>query len=110
MTQASHAKPSPSLGAAAAAAATTNGPAATVKPDDKTAAEKTAAEKAAAEKEAEKAAKKARARKIFIVVGDIHEFETPAKAEKFLNTEGAPQAYAVIRGNRINRSTKVSLR
>ena len=69
--------------------------------------EKTAAEKAA---EAAKLARKANHSRIFIAVGDVLEFETAAKAEKYLNAEGAPQAYAVIRGKRINRSTKVTLR
>lgn len=119
MTQAQHAKPpgpaapspAPSLGVAAATAALGNKPDETAvdKSADKP-AEKTAAEKLAADKAAALAVKKARSSKIFVAVGDIHEFETAAKAEKFLNAEGAPQAYAVIRGKRINRSTKVTLR
>ena len=48
--------------------------------------------------------------KLFIVVGEIHEFETAAKAEKFLNEEGAPTDYAVLRGKRIKQRAKVSLR
>jgi hypothetical protein len=50
------------------------------------------------------------ARKIFVVVGEIHEFDSALKAEKFINAEGSPTTYAVLRGNRIGTSTKVSLR
>lgn len=95
---------SPPLGVAAAAAATSAGGSAkpTDKPEDKPAAGNGAA--AAAEK------KQRGARKVYVVVGQVHEFETVAKAEKFLNAEGAPADYTVLRGNRIARSTKVSLR
>ena len=55
--------------------------------------------------------KKARAaRKVFIVVGTVHEFDSATKAEKFLNGDGAPSDYSVLRGNRIGTSKKVSLR
>lgn len=96
---------SPPLGVAAAAAATSAGGSAkpTDKPEDKPAAGNGAAA-AAAEK------KQRGARKVYVVVGQVHEFETVAKAEKFLNAEGAPADYTVLRGNRIARSTKVSLR
>ena len=51
--------------------------------------------------------------RIFIATGPVYEFETAAKAEKFLNGGGetpAPAEYAVIRGKRIGTSKKVSLR
>lgn len=48
--------------------------------------------------------------KLFVVVGEIHEFETSAKAEKFLNGENAPASFTVLRGKRINQRAKVSLR
>jgi hypothetical protein len=110
------------LGVAAAAAATGTTP----KPDDKTG--KPADDKAAtngatptsgtvagtpgtATGSGAAAEKKARnASKVFIVTGTVHEFETPAKAEKFLNAEGAPADYSVLRGKRIGTSKKVSLR
>lgn len=50
------------------------------------------------------------ARKVYIVVGQVHEFDSPGKAEKFLNTEGAPAEYAVIKGVKIGVNRKVSLR
>jgi ABC-type branched-subunit amino acid transport system substrate-binding protein len=129
MTQASHAKlphtppPTPSLGAAAAAAAT-NGAAPAVKPDDKQAGKpgrppkpprKKASEMTEEEKAAAKAERLAKARKIFIVVGDLNtdnilEFPTAAQAEKFLNGKDSPAVYSVLRGNRIGTSKKVSLR
>lgn len=49
-------------------------------------------------------------RKIFIVVGQVHEFDSASKAEKFLNGEDAPETYTVIRGNEVGISQKVSLR
>ena len=103
MTQASQAKPqtpAPSLGAAAAAAATSN-----AKPDDK----KTD-DKAAAGAKPDEAKKERNGSKVYVVVGTVHEFESVNKAEKFLNGEGAPTDYAVIRGKKISKSTKVSLR
>lgn len=55
--------------------------------------------------------KKSRAaRKVFVVVGVVHEFESVNKAEKFLNADGSPTDYTVLRGNRIGTSKKVSLR
>lgn len=94
------------LGVAAAAAATGT----PSKPDDKTGT--TPAPDATAGATGTAAAdKKARnASKVFIVTGQVHEFETPAKAEKFLNAEGAPADYSVLRGKRIGTSKKVSLR
>lgn len=63
------------------------------------------------EDEQDAADKKARSpRKIFVVVGDVYEFDSAVKAEKFLNGEDSPKEYAVLRGNRIGISQKVSLR
>ena len=110
MTQASQAKPqtnAPSLGAAAAAAATN------AKPDDKKPDDKTAAAAGAKpdDKKPDDEAKKERnGSKVYVVVGTVHEFESVNKAEKFLNAEGAPTDYSVIRGKKISKSTKVSLR
>ena len=80
------------------------------KPSNAKPPRKKAADMTEAEKEAAKAERLAKAKKVFIVVGEIHEFESVNKAEKFLNTEGAPVTYAVLRGNRIGTSKKVSLR
>ncbi len=118
MTQASHAKPppTPSLGAAAAAAATT------AKPSDKPAETKPATPLATASDAkpedkpgngangAEAESKKKGSSRVYIAVGAVHEFDTVAKAEKFLNAEGAPTEYTVLRGKKISKSTKVSLR
>ncbi len=118
MTQASQAKPqtnTSSLGAAAAAAATNTKPD-DKKPDDKAAAaakpdDKKPDDKKPDDKKPDDAAKKERnGSKVYVVVGTVHEFESVNKAEKFLNAEGAPTDYAVIRGKKISKSTKVSLR
>jgi len=122
MTQAQGHKPSlaSTLGAAAAAAAM-SGPAAPTTEshaghaDAKPAAppqppRKKAADMSEAEKAAAKAERLAKSKKIFIVVGEVHEFETPAKAEKFLNAQGAPETYAVLRGLRVGANKKVTLR
>lgn len=59
----------------------------------------------------EEATQQARnSRKVFIVVGELHEFESSHTAEKFLNSEGAPKTYAVVRGSRIGTSQKIHLR
>lgn len=50
------------------------------------------------------------ARKVYVVVGEVHEFDSVNKAEKFLNADEAPANYTVFRGNRIGTSKKVSLR
>jgi hypothetical protein len=99
MTQA-HAsqKPAATLGVQAAAAATTTG--GPGKPAD-----------AKADKAETDDDKKSRAsRKVYVVVGEIHEFDSVNKAEKFLNATDAPKTYTVLRGNRIGTSQKVSLR
>lgn len=99
-------KPVSTLGAAAAAAATTtpattNGSAHAAKPTE------TPASSAASTDDDKKLRT---ARKVYVVVGTVHEFESANKAEKFLNDGDAPAEYAVIRGNRIGTSKKVSLR
>lgn len=109
MTQTSTNKPAGAagaIGAQAAAAATNNNgkpadtkPADGPKPDDKV-----------ADTEGEADKKNKNPNKIFIVVGQIHEFDTPAKAEKFLNGDGAPTEYAVLRGKRVGSKKRVSLR
>lgn len=106
-----------SLGAAAAAAATptTNGskPAATPPATGTTpaAAATDADTDASADDAAEGSTEEAkRSRKVFIVVGEVHEFDSVAKAEKFLNGEGAPRQYTVLKGNRVVTNTKISLR
>jgi hypothetical protein len=61
----------------------------------------------AAGSDAEKREKK----KFFVVVGQIHEFESAAQAEKFLNSDEAPEGdYAVLRGTRSRTNTRISLR
>lgn len=48
--------------------------------------------------------------KLFIVTGEVHSFDTFAQAEKFLNGEGAPASYSVLRGKQMKSKQKVSLR
>jgi hypothetical protein len=53
--------------------------------------------------------------KIFVVVQDsahaqLHEFDTVAQAEKFLNGPSGPTAFAVIRGHKHEWKQRVSLR
>ena len=121
--------PPSTLGAQAAAAATTNNKAPTgtapaaAKPADadaKAAADKAAAEKAAADAKAAadkadanaagEAPKNKNPNKLYVLVGEVLEFETPAKAEKFLNSEDAPATYSVVRGKKLKTNNKVSLR
>lgn len=119
---------SPTLGAQAAAAASTNkgaggnAPAAAKPADAKPADAKAADTKPADAKTddkgtgsnagagAEAAPKKKGENRIFIIVGEVHEFESSAKAEKFLNGEGAPTQYSVLRGKKLKTNSKVSLR
>jgi hypothetical protein len=107
----------PSIGAAAAAAAAATAKPTEAKPDAKP-EEKTdtkpdsattgTATGAAAD--AAKPEKKGPARKLLIIVGQVHEFDTPAKAEAFLNGPDAPKEFQVYRGNAISTRRKVSLR
>ncbi len=117
---------SPTLGAQAAAAAATNkgsggnAPAAAKPADAKPADAKPTDAKASDAKPddkgtgsnagAEAAPKKKGESRIYIVVGEVHEFESSAKAEKFLNGEGAPTQYSVLRGKKLKTNSKVSLR
>jgi len=108
MTQAQASqKPASPLGVQAAAAATTSGGSskpAEAKADDKAGDKK-------GDKDATDDDKKSRtSRKVYVVVGEIHEFDSVNKAEKFLNATDAPKDYTVLRGNRIGTSQKVSLR
>lgn len=106
MTQASHVKPEskPTTSPAPNGTTVPTVVAAGSKPEDKPATANTT--------EAAPAVKKGSSR-IFIATGPVHEFETTAKAEKFLNGGGetpAPADYVVLRGKRIGTSKKVSLR
>jgi hypothetical protein len=49
-------------------------------------------------------------RKVYIVVGEIHEFKNAREAEKYLNSVDAPSHYDVIKGNVVDRKQKISLR
>ncbi len=50
-------------------------------------------------------------RKVYICTGDVREFKNAAEAEKFLNTDpNAPKEFAVIKGTKIEKKQKVSLR
>jgi len=104
MTQAQASqKPASPLGVQAAAAATTSG--GSSKPAEAKASDKKD------DKDATDDDKKSRtSRKVYVVVGEIHEFDSVNKAEKFLNATDAPKDYTVLRGNRIGTSQKVSLR
>ena len=55
-------------------------------------------------------AKAANRSKLFIVVGEVHEFPTAAKAEAFLNQPNGPKQFTVIRGHKIESKQKVTLR
>lgn len=50
--------------------------------------------------------------KVYIVVGEVREFKNPGEAEKFLNKDPeAPKGdYVVIKGKKVERKAKVSLR
>lgn len=70
---------------------------------------KTEAAKPAEKTEGE--APKRESRKVYIVVGEIREFKNAAEAEKFLNTDPtAPKDFAVIKGLKVEKKQKVSLR
>lgn len=88
---------------------TTGQPAADKAADDKAADDKAAADKAAADKAAadDKAANRS---KLFIVVGEVHEFASAAQAEKFLNQANAPTKYTILRGREVKSKQRVSLR
>ncbi len=48
--------------------------------------------------------------KLYIVVGEVHEFSTAAKAEAFLNQPNGPKQFVVIRGHKVESKQKVTLR
>lgn len=48
--------------------------------------------------------------KFFIVVGKLHEFETIAKAEAFLNGPDGPKDFHVVRGHEVKPKQRVTLR
>ncbi len=60
--------------------------------------------------DADKDEKDANRSKLYIVVGEVHEFSTAAQAEKFLNQPGAPAKFQVLRGKRVESKQRVSLR
>ena len=105
-----------SLGAAAAAAATTPAKA------DKKADAKTEPVKAAdpalpgtdgtapLTEESGKKTRQTSKRKVFVVEGKVHTFDSKVQAEKFLNGEGAPSEYTVMVGTSAKTGKKVSLR
>lgn len=49
-------------------------------------------------------------RKVYIVTGETKEFKNAAEAEKFLNSDGAPRDFTVIKGLKVEKKQKVSLR
>jgi len=53
-----------------------------------------------------------RRKKVFVVIGTVYEFESRASAEKFLNSDEAPEGgeYTVIQGTQTKMSQRVSLR
>jgi hypothetical protein len=57
--------------------------------------------------DADKAANRS---KFFIVVGKVHEFETIAKAEGFLNGPDGPKDFQVVRGHEVKSKQRVTLR
>lgn len=50
--------------------------------------------------------------KVYIVVGEVHEFKNASEAEKFLNkSDDAPKGdFTVIKGKKVEKKAKVSLR
>src|SRR5438132_221247 len=110
MTQASHAKPEtkPTTSPATAGTPPVTPATANVKPGDDKAATTSPPPSSGAAAPVAPAVKKGASR-IFIATGQVYEFETAAKAEKFLNGGGdvpAPADYAVLRGKRIGTSKK----
>lgn len=113
MTQTQQNKPGQSLGAAAAAAAAATGASAQAKPSDGKPAEAKPADAKDGAKPDEPAGKKKREakRKVFVVIGEVREFESIVQAEKHLNGAEAPTGeYSVLHGVRTRMSKRVSLR
>lgn len=49
--------------------------------------------------------------RVYIVVGQVHEFKNASEAEKFLNKDpAAPKDFVVIKGKKVEKKAKVSLR
>ena len=48
--------------------------------------------------------------KFYVVVGEVHEFPTAAKAEAYLNHPSGPKQFSVIRGHKVESKQKVTLR
>jgi hypothetical protein len=50
--------------------------------------------------------------KVYIVVGEVHEFKNASEAEKFLNKDAAAPLgdFTVIKGKKVEKKAKVSLR
>ena len=89
--------PPPGVPATTAASTTPTNGAANDKPEDK-------------DEGGSDETKEANRSKFFIVVGEVHEFPTAAKAEAFLNQPNAPKQFGVIRGHRVESKQKVTLR
>ena len=114
-TAQTNSKPTGALGQQAAAAVTSNPKPATNVPAPVPAAPTAPGAPAAAAAAATpttdvEAPKKKGSSKLFVVVGEVHEFDTFAQAEKFLNADDAPAAYSVLRGKKMKSKQKVSLR
>lgn len=113
MTQTHPHKGEPSLGAAAAAAAASGPKPTDAKPTDKPAdkpAGGSGGNDGAAAASTDGKKKRESKRKVFVVIGEVKEFESIVQAEKFLNSPDAPENYTVLQGMRTRRSTRVSLR
>lgn len=48
-------------------------------------------------------------KKVYIVIGNVHEFKNNREAEKFLNDGEAPSNFRVIKGNELMRRQRVAL-
>lgn len=49
--------------------------------------------------------------RVYIVGGQVHEFKNASEAEKFLNKDpAAPKDFVVIKGKKVEKKAKVSLR
>ena len=103
--------------ATATAASTDAKPAAAATPkEDKAAAPAAASTDAKTDAEgsadAETDAEKKERQKVYIVVGEVREFKNAGEAEKFLNKDpAAPKGdFTVIKGKKVEKKAKVSLR
>lgn len=64
---------------------------------------------AADDGEAKDARKKRTTRNVYVCVGEVREFPNNREAEKYLNEDGAPTSFDVIKGNRLVRRQRVTL-